>query len=223
MSIVVIIPAYKEAQKIFDVVQRVREKGYDVVVVDDASPDATSSEAWRAGAVVLRHFVNRGYGAALSTGNAYAMRRGYDIAVHFDGDGQHSADEIERVVVPIQKGEAEAVVGSRFLGRATEMSFVRKLLIKLAILFTWLFSGIKLTDSHNGFRAFSISALKAIDCRQDGMSYASEVIDQIAEHKLSICEVPVTIQYTDYSKAKGEGNIKKVLLGARFLWGKVIK
>ena len=86
-----------------------------------------------------------------------------------------------------------------------------------------MFSGIKLTDSHNGFRAFSRRALEVIDCRQDGMSYASEVIDQIAERKLALKEIPVTIQYTDYSKAKGESNIKKALLGARFLWGKVTR
>lgn len=234
MQTLVIIPAYNESKKIFDVVAGVRQHGYDVVVVDDASPDATLDEARRAGAVVLRHFVNRGYGAALSTGNAYAVRHGYDIAVHFDGDGQHSADEIRRVVAPIQKGEADVVVGSRFLhppfsppltkkGRWGSVPVLRKLLIKLAIIFTWAFSGIKLTDAHNGFRAFSRRALAVIDCRQDGMSYASEVIDQIAEHKLNVREAPVTITYTDYSRAKGESNIKKALLGARFLWGKVIR
>ncbi len=223
MKTLVIIPAYHEAKKIFNVVAGVRERGYDVAVVDDASPDATSDEARRAGAMVLRHFVNRGYGAALGTGNAYALRRGYDIAVHFDGDGQHNADEIARVIGPIQKGEADVVIGSRFLEHGSSIPFIRKILIKLAIVFTWAFSGIKLTDSHNGFRAFSARALEVIDCTQDGMSYASEVVDQIAEHTLSVREVPVTITYTDYSKAKGESNIKKVLLGVRFLWGKVIK
>ena len=223
MRTLVIIPAYNESRKIFGVVRGARELGYDVVVVDDASLDATSHEAQRAGAAVLRHFVNRGYGAALETGNQYALRRSYDAAVHFDGDGQHDAREITQVIGPIQKGEVDVVVGSRFLGQAPDMPLVRKLLIKLAILFTWVFSGIKLTDSHNGFRAFSRRALEVIDCRQDGMSYASEVIDQIAERKLALKEIPVTIQYTDYSKAKGESNIKKALLGARFLWGKVTR
>ncbi len=230
MRVLVIIPAYNESRKIFDVVRSVRGQGYDVAVVDDASSDATSEEARRAGAVVLRHFINRGYGAALGTGNAYALRHDYDIAVHFDGDGQHDADEISGVIEPIQKGEVHAAIGSRFLrpplGKGGEwggVPFLRALLIKLAIVFTWLFSGIKLTDSHNGFRAFSRHALELIDCRQDGMSYASEVVDQIAEHALMVKEVPVTIAYTDYSKAKGESNIKKVLLGLRFLWGKVIR
>ncbi|MBI2050283.1 MAG: glycosyltransferase family 2 protein [Parcubacteria group bacterium] len=223
MRTLVVVPAYHESRKIFGVVRSVRELGYGVLVVDDASLDATADEARRAGAAVLRHFVNRGYGAALETGNQYALGHGYDIVVHFDGDGQHDAGEIARVIGPIQAGEADVVVGSRFLRGNASTPFVRKVLIKIAIIFTWAFSGIRLTDSHNGFRAFSARALEAIDCRQDGMSYASEVIDQIAEHGLSVCEVPVTIAYTDYSKAKGESNIKKVLLGVRFLWGKVIK
>ncbi|MDZ4221497.1 MAG: glycosyltransferase family 2 protein [Patescibacteria group bacterium] len=201
MRTIVIIPAYKEAEKIFDVVRGVQEAGYDAVVVDDASPDNTSDEARRAGAVVLRHFINRGYGAALCTGNEYALRHGYDIAVHFDGDGQHNPNEIGRVIERIRDGDADVVIGSRFLQHNASIPFVRKMLLKAAILFTWLLSGIKLTDSHNGFRAFSSRALSALECRQDGMSYASEVVDQIAEHKLALCEVPVTITYTDYSKA----------------------
>jgi polyprenyl-phospho-N-acetylgalactosaminyl synthase len=221
--IAVIIPAYNEALKIFHIVRQVKSCGCDVVVVDDGSSDKTSQEATRAGAIVLPHFINRGYGAALETGNQWALRRNYDIIVHFDGDGQHNANEIKRMIAPIEKGEADVVIGSRFLSNHETLPIIRKILIKFAVLFTWIFSSIKLTDAHNGFRAFSGRALKVIQCKQDGMSYASEVIDQIAEHNLKIVEVPVTIQYTDYSKSKGESNIKKVLLGLRFLWGKVIK
>ena len=223
MNEIVIIPAYNEEFKIYNIVKSVLGLGYNVVVVDDGSSDFTAQEAKRSGAIVLGHFVNRGYGAALETGNQYALRHGYNIIVHFDGDGQHNAEEIKDVVAPIERAEADAVIGSRFLSDNKSLPIVRKVLIKFAVLFTWLFSGIKLTDAHNGFRAFSARALGVIQCRQDGMSYASEVIDQIAEHKLKIAEVPVTIQYTDYSKAKGESNIKKIFVGLKFLWGKVIK
>ena len=229
MKILIIIPAYNEAQKIYSVVENVVFRGYsakggpwDLVVVDDGSSDGTSDQARRAGAIVLRHFINRGYGAALTTGNSWALRNGYDIAVHFDGDGQHDADEIRRVIGPILDNQADVVIGSRFMGHAQSMPIMRAILIKLAIVFTWIFSGIKLSDAHNGFRAFNRRALEIISCGQDGMSYASEVIDQIAEHKLRVAEVPVTVAYTDYSKAKGESNISKVMVGARFIWGKVI-
>ncbi|MAG28785.1 hypothetical protein CL632_01395 [bacterium] len=220
---IVVIPAYNESSKIFHLVQSVKALSYEVVVIDDGSNDATLIEAQRAGAVVLRHFVNRGYGAALETGNQWALRHSYDVIVHFDGDGQHNAEEIKDMIAPIQEGVADVVIGSRFLSNHETLPIIRKVLIKFAVLFTWIFSSIKLTDAHNGFRAFSRGALAVIQCRQDGMSYASEVIDQIAEHKLRIKEVPVTIQYTDYSKAKGESNIKKMLVGLKFLWGKVIK
>lgn len=221
----VIIPAYNEAQKIRGIVQSVRERGYDVVVVDDGSSDSTAEEARRAGALVLRHFVNRGYGAALTTGNTWALRNKYDCVVHFDADGQHNPDEIASVAAPIAADTADAVIGSRFLGSESSrrVPAVRRLLLKLAILFTWLVSGIKLTDSHNGFRAFSGRALATIDCRQDGMSYSSEVVDQVAEHSLRWVEVPVVIQYSEYSRAKGESNVKKILLGLKFLWGKLIR
>lgn len=223
MKTIVIIPAHNEARKIYNVVQSVISRGYDVVVVDDGSSDATADEARRAGAVVLQHYINRGYGAALETGNAWVLQSDYDIIVHFDGDGQHNPDEIKNLVNPIVREKVDVVIGSRFIGNAQSMPILRHALIKLAIIFTWIFSGIKLSDAHNGFRAFSRRALEVIECRQDSMSYASEVIDQIAEHRLRIGEMPVTIEYTDYSKSKGEGNIKKILVGMRFIWGKVIK
>jgi len=243
MKVLVIIPTHNESLKIYNVVQGVLSKKYDVVVVDDGSSDDTIQEARRGGAVVLRHYINRGYGAALETGNQYALRRSYDVIVHFDGDGQHNPDEIAGLVKPIQEGVADIVIGSRFISdankfelrqpeagrplaemmRIEEVPLVRKLLIKVAILFTWIFSGIKLTDAHNGFRAFSHRALSAIECRQDGMSYSSEVIDQIAEHGLRLVEVPNTIVYTKYSRQKGEGNVKKIKVGLKFLWGKFIR
>jgi polyprenyl-phospho-N-acetylgalactosaminyl synthase len=223
MNTLVVIPTYNEDIKIYNVVKSVLGLGYSVVVVDDGSSDNTSSEAQKAGVKVLSHYVNRGYGAALETGNQYAIKNRYDIIVHFDGDGQHTVDEIKHMIAPIARGDADVIIGSRFLKDNTSVPIVRAGLIKLAIWFTWLVSGFKMSDAHNGFRAFSSKALRKIECRQDGMSYASEVIDQVAEHNLRIGEVPVTIKYTDYSKAKGESNIKKVLLGLRFLWGKVIK
>ena len=231
MKTIVIIPAYNEAKKIFNVVCGLIDSGYEVLVVDDGSRDNTASEAERAGAKVLRHIINRGYGAALATGNDYAVKNNYDMAVHFDADGQHDVEDIKKLLQPIIDGQADVVLGSRFKSdpnttnyiRMTRIPFIRKLLLKAAVLFTWLVSGVKLTDAHNGLRALSRQALVKIDCRQDGMSYASEIIDQIGEHKLRYQEVGVTIKYTDYSLAKGENNIKKVLLGLRFIWEKMVK
>jgi len=222
MRVAVVIPAHNEEEKICGVARSVISCGYDVVVVDDGSRDNTFLEALKSGAVVLRHIINRGYGAALETGNRWALKKEYDVIVHFDADEQHDPFEIKNMVLPVIREEADVVIGSRFIGSAESIAFLRKVLIKSAIVFTWIFSGIKLSDAHNGLRAFSSSALKKISCAQDGMSYASEIIDQVAKNKFKILEVPVTIKYTDYSMSKGEGNFKKIFIGIKFLWSKFL-
>lgn len=225
MKIIVVIPAYNEAAKIFNVVQQIKTSGYEVVVVNDGSRDQTAHEALKAGAIVLQHFINRGYGAALATGSTWAVKNNYDVIVHFDADGQHEVSDITKLIKPITDEQVDVVLGSRFIDvdLLQRIPIMRKILLKAAIIFTWIFSGIKLTDTHNGLRAFSRAAIAKIDCRQDGMTYASEIIDQVADKKFRFCEVPVTIKYTDYSMAKGESNIKKVMLGLKFLWAKLIR
>lgn len=221
MSAVVVIPAFNEAAKIGSVVEEVRARGYPVVVVDDGSRDGTAAAAGAAGATVLRHVINRGYGAALTTGSRWAVESGAAVIVHFDADGQHDPDDIEPIVAPIREGTADVTIGSRFLDPETRIPAVRKVLIKAAVVFTRLVSRVRLTDAHNGFRAFSNAAMAGLDCREDGMSYASEVVERVARRGLRLREVPVSIQYSDYSLAKGEGNLAKVRVGLRFLWSKL--
>lgn len=221
MRTAVVIPAFNEARSIAEVVSGVAERGYDPIVVDDGSSDGTYEEARSAGAMVLRHPVNRGYGAALTTGSDWALLQGYEIVVHFDADGQHDVAEIAAVIEPLLTGNADVTIGSRFLGQSHHIPRLRKVLVKAAALFTRFLSGVKMTDAHNGFRAFSSYALRQLDCREDGMAYASEVVERIARQGLRLREVPVTISYTDYSVAKGEGNLAKLRVGLRFLWGKL--
>ena len=221
MRSVVVIPALNEAASIREVVQGVAAHGFEAVVVDDGSSDDTASQARAAGAHVLRHPVNRGYGAALTTGSVWALQNGCEVVVHFDADGQHDASEIERLIQPIVNGEADVTIGSRFLGEGRSMPWSRKLAIKLAIHFTRLLSGIALTDAHNGFRAFTGAALESLNCQEDGMAYASEVVERVAGRHLRLQEVPVTVTYTDYSTAKGEGNLAKLRVGLRFIWTKI--
>ncbi len=221
MRTLVVIPAYNEAGSVGEVARSVLAAGWDAVVVDDGSSDATAAEARAAGARVVAHALNRGYGAALATGSAWGIRHGYDAIVHFDADGQHDPGEIAKIVAPIAAGEADAVFGSRFLGAGLRMPAARRLLIKSAILFTWAVSRVRLSDAHNGFRAFSRRALERIVCREDGMSYGSEIVERVAEAGLGWKEIPVTITYSDYSLAKGEGNAAKLRVGLRFLWSKL--
>ena len=204
MKIIVVIPAYNEAKVIYSVVNAVKDQVDEVIVIDDGSSDNTAEVATNAGAKVARHFLNRGQGAALQTGISFALKSDADIIVTFDADGQHVAEEIEQVVKPLLLGEVDVVLGSRFLNAANKIPLSRVILLKLATLFTRIYTGIKITDAHNGFRALSRHAAEVIKIRQDGMAHASEIIEEIKKHNLKFKEVGVTINYTYYSLEKGQ-------------------
>jgi polyprenyl-phospho-N-acetylgalactosaminyl synthase len=204
-SVYVVIPAYNEEKSIDVVVKGLNDSGYEnIVVVDDGSKDNTSSVAKKAGAVVLQHFMNRGQGAALKTGIDAAVSLGADIIVTFDADGQHQAKDIVGLVGPVEKGEVDVSLGSRFIGKAKNMPFIRKVFLKGGAIIVWIFYGIKLTDSHNGFRALSRDAAQMINIRSDKMEHASEILDEISRKKLKYKEVPVEILYTEYSMQRGQ-------------------
>lgn len=217
----VFIAAYNEERTIGAVIDEVRTVTPNVVVVDDCSHDRTGAIARSHGAVVLRHILNRGKGAAIRTGTAYALMHGADIIVHFDADGQHHAKDISALIAPIVRGETDVVLGSRFMdGAKTNASFLRTLTLKLGIFFTWWMSGIRLTDAHNGLRAFSRRAAMQIIITEDRFAYASELIDEIRRLKLRIVEVPVTITYTDYSRQKGQRSRNALAIGLKMIWKK---
>ena len=221
---ILIIPAYNEGSQVGEVVRSVLSKVDKVIVVDDGSVDATSEEATLAGAITLRHAVNRGYGAALQTGQVLALELGATVIIHFDADGQFLADDIEKVIAPIENKQADVVLGSRFLGNVENIPSLRKFILKLGIVFTWVFSGIKLTDAHNGFRAVSASALTRMDFIHDEMAFSSEFIDEVARLKLRWVEVPVTVRYTDYSiKSSKQGRMPALKIVKDLILGKFIK
>lgn len=206
-GVFVVIPAYNEAVSIVDVVRSVRAVYPNVVVVDDGSADETGRLALEAGAVRLRHVVNRGQGAALQSGIEYAVAQQAEVVVTFDADGQHAVSDIAKMISPIVEGEVEITLGSRFLGQSPNMPRTRRLLLKGGLLFTRWTSGAQLTDTHNGLRAFSRKAASAIRIRLDGMAHASELIEYVHLSGLAYREVPVRIQYTTYSLAKGQRSV----------------
>ncbi len=218
----VFIAAYNEEQTIGGVIDDVKTIIPNVIVVDDCSQDRTGKIASDHGAVVLRHTINRGKGAAIRTGTQYALSRGAKAIIHFDADGQHHAFDIPSLIKPITEGRADIVLGSRFLDESqTNVSIVRKCVLHLGRYFTWFFSGIKLTDAHNGMRAFSRHAAETIVLTEDRFAYASELIDEIRRHALRFCEVPVTISYTDYSRAKGQHSLNALVIGWKMIWKKL--
>jgi len=216
----VVIAAYKEAKVIGETVRTVLAEFPNVVVVDDGSADDTGAVARGAGAAVVTHPINLGQGAALQTGITYGLTRGAKWLVTFDADGQHRIEDAIALLRALQASDIDIVCGSRFLGSAPNLPLARKWLLKLAVVFTWLTTGIRMTDAHNGLRALTADAARRIEISQNRMAHASEIIGEIRRKKLRHAEAPVTILYTEYSLAKGQKisnalNIILELLGGR--------
>ena len=186
-----------------------------VVVVDDGSSDQTYELAKGQGATVLRHLLNRGQGAALETGNQYALARGADIIVHFDADEQFLAGEIKDAVQPIISGEADVVFGSRFLDKKSQMPWLKKNIIyNLARFISRILFGVNTTDPQGGFRAMSAEAASKITIEQDGMAHCSEILIKAFKNKLAVKEVSITVIYNNFGqgifggKGRGSGGIR---------------
>jgi polyprenyl-phospho-N-acetylgalactosaminyl synthase len=207
-NIFIVIPAYNEEKNIGSVIDGIKNKlaEVSVVVVDDNSLDNTFNEVKKRNVFVLKHIVNRGQGAALQTGNDFALSKGADIIVHFDGDGQHRVEDINKLIQPIIEKEAQIVLGSRFLEDKSDIPLTKKFLIlKPALLVNYFFTGIKLSDAHNGLRALSAEVAKKIKITQDKMAHNTEIISEIKRNKLKYKEVPVEVIYNEYGQGFFDG------------------
>jgi polyprenyl-phospho-N-acetylgalactosaminyl synthase len=203
-SVWIVVPAYNEQSTIRQVVLGLRQFCPNITVVDDFSADLTFTYARSAGARVLQHPINLGQGASLQTGIEFALQNGASHIVTFDADLQHRPEDVPLLIRALIDTGADFALGSRFLGKATNIGFSRKLVLKAAVLFTRLTTGLRLTDVHNGIRAMTRRGSSAMQIRQNRMAHASEILQQIAKSGLPYIEVPVIVEYTSYSKAKGQ-------------------
>ncbi len=200
-----VVPLYNEGQVIREVMTEARRTFPNIVCVDDGSVDDSAVEARAAGVHVVKHPVNLGQGAALRTGLDYAMSQpGSTYFVTFDSDGQHRVVDAQRMVVRLATEPLDIVIGSRFLDGRTKPGALKKLVLKMAVMFQTVTSGVKLTDAHNGLRALNRTAGQALPIMQNRMAHASEIVNDIGAKKLRYAEEPVYIVYTDYSRAKGQ-------------------
>ncbi len=202
------IAALNEEAVIGDVVGEVTRAGWSVVLVDDGSRDGTAAQARAAGAVVIKHPINLGQGAALQTGIDYAVRHGARHLVTFDADGQMNADDIPALVAALD--DADIALGSRFLGKIEGATARRRAFLKGAVLMSNRLSGLNLTDAHCGFRAFRASVAPHIRMQQHRMAHASELLRKIKTSGVRVVEVPVTIRYTEHSMRKGQHGFQAV-------------
>jgi len=192
---IVCIPAYNEEVKINDVVKKALLYVDKVVVCDDGSSDNTATVAKKAGAVVVSHKTNQGYGAAISTLFDYCRKNNVEIMVTLDGDGQHNPDQIPDLISVIIKHNVDVVIGSRSLKDDKNLPSYRKTGIKIITSTINSATNLKVTDSQSGFRAYSKTAIDVIRPTESGMSVSTEILLKISNNGLSMAEVPITVSY----------------------------
>ena len=192
---IVCIPAYNEEIKINDVVKKSLPHADKVIVCDDGSTDDTAALAKKAGAVVISHEKNQGYGAAISTLFDYSRKNDVEIMVTLDGDGQHNPDQIPDLINVILKHKVDVVIGSRSLKDDKNLPSYRKTGIKIITSTINSATNLKVTDSQSGFRAYSKEAIDLIHPTESGMAVSTEILVKISNNGLSMAEVPITVSY----------------------------
>ena len=217
MKTAAIIPAWNEARAIVPVIQNAATHVDVVIVVDDGSSDATAASAEAAGAVVLRHPLNCGPGAATMTGIYAARRMGIDAIVTIDADGQHNPEDIPRLFAPIRNGLADLVIGSRFKNREAVIPFVRRVFNGLGNIFTFVVTGRYVSDSQSGFKAFGRDAVQSIHLHLSGFEFCSEIIREVVQHEWRVVEVPIKVVYSEYTMAKGQSFSRGVITACKML------
>lgn len=204
-----VIPAWNEEKNIFKTISSVLSRVDFIVVVDDYSKDNTCLEVEKMlfspeakdKLKLLRHPINLGQGAALQTGNEYAINNEADIIVHFDADGQFLSEEIPSVIKPIIDDSADIVFGSRFLNIKSDIpKFKKDIIMPLAKIFNLIFFGIKTSDPQSGFRAMTKETAQKIKIENNMMAHCTEILAKAHKYELRIKEVPITVIYNHFGQ-----------------------
>jgi len=193
-KVAILLPAYNEEVAIASMILLSSRYADEVIVIDDGSTDRTAEVSELAGATVLRHSTNQGKGVALKTGFTYA--KNFDIIVTIDADGQHNPSEIPSLIKPIEDGQADLVNGSRYInGKDTSTPKYRRVGQTVLDTATNMASGVKLTDSQSGFRAFSSVCFKYFNFDPEGFGIESDMLIEASNNNLRIMEVEITVRY----------------------------
>ena len=195
--VVVGIPAFNEEHSIAGIILKAQEYAKIVIVCDDGSTDLTGKIAQQLHADIITHVEKRGYGAAIKSLFCRALELKADILVTLDGDGQHDASEIPKVISPITEGSADIVIGSRFIDQkgSAEMPFYRKVGVKIITKMVNGSSKHGVSDSQSGFRAYNRQALERLCVSECGMGASVQILLEANKHYLKIEEVPSTCKY----------------------------
>ncbi len=209
-DVVVVVRVYNEAPVVGGVISELVTAGLQVIAVDDASTDTSAVEIEKAGAFLVSHPVNLGAGGALQTGFESALRfTDARYVACFDADGQHQLGDLLGMIRKAREGY-DVVLGSRFLDGKTEMSGLRRIILRSAARLLNRRGAVELTDAHNGLRVVARHVAAAVNLSHAGMAYASELEQALTRPDYRITEYPVHILYTDYSRSKGQPLLNSV-------------
>jgi glycosyltransferase involved in cell wall biosynthesis len=219
----IIIPSFNEESVLRSTVEPLLNRGYDIVIVDDGSLNDQAKFVAELPVTVIRHQQNLGQGAALETGTQYALAKEASYIVHFDADGQHGYPDIEHLLAPLHSNTADIVFGSRFLTKQSSLPFFRSLLLHAGRYVNFVFTGLLLSDAHNGMRAFNRKAAELLRLKENRMAHASEILLLVKKNKLRFTEVAVEVRYTDYSKTKGQSGWNSIRILFDLLLHKLLR
>ncbi|WFB58112.1 glycosyltransferase family 2 protein [Paenibacillus sp. BR1-192] len=195
-KVLVIIPAFNESQNISQLLTKFRGKEYDILVINDCSTDNTSSICKSLNINTIDLPCNLGIGGAVQTGYKYALKNKYDIAVQVDGDGQHDPEQIHSLILPILNGDADMVIGSRYINKiGFQSSKLRRLGITYFSKLIFLLTKTKITDPTSGFRACNRKAMSVFATKYYPVDYPEpESIVHLIRSNHNVIEIPVTMK-----------------------------
>lgn len=223
-DVAIIIPAFNESSVIQATIAAIPENFPHVIVVDDGSKDDTPKKVLDTRARLVMHPINLGQGAALQTGIDMALLNPrIEYLVTFDADGQHRIEDVERMLAYARMHGVQVILGSRFLGKAINMPTIKRIILKAAVWFSNVTSGVRLTDTHNGLRVIHRSAAERMKLELPDFSHASEIVERIGQQHFTYAELPVTIIYSEYSRGKGQSMINAVNIAFDALLRKMMK
>lgn len=223
-DILIIIPAFNEASVIGNVFAQIQNEGYhNICLIDDGSTDNTREVALQYDVFTLSHPINRGAGAAIQTGIAFAKNEGYPYVLLMDGDGQHLPQDIECMLTKIQETDADIIIGNRFAYSENNVPKKRLVYNKLANIFTNIFCKKNYDDTQSGFRLLNRRAIESLELKSKGFDFCSEMLIVSEKLDLEVAQTPIRVIYTDYSMKKGQ-NLRVGIRTARsILWQFVFK
>ena len=221
-----LIPAYNEAQVIGSVIENlIQNHQTNIIVVNDASTDRTEEVVLNFDNVILiTHLINRGQGASIATGLDYLSKiKNCNFIVTYDADGQHQLKDVLGMLTLLQQNsELDLVIGSRFMENTeTNAPTIRKIVLRLGVLFLRFIYGLKITDAHNGLRVLKNKISSKMIPKLDGFSHASEMIYLIKKNNLKFVEYPTNIIYSEYSISKGQSSLNSIKIALKTILHKI--